>query len=93
MTEPIIICPSCSAEIKLTESLAAPLVLAVRQECEQKIAQKERDVSARHMRGLLKTRYSSAQMSIEAKALFEDLRDVESIRLRSPDSSSARRSK
>ena len=46
-TEPTITCPSCSTEIKLTESLAAPLIQATRQEYEAKIAQKERDVSAR----------------------------------------------
>ena len=47
MIEPIITCPSCSTEIKLTESLAAPLVQATRQQYETKIAQKEREVSAR----------------------------------------------
>jgi hypothetical protein len=39
--------PSCSTEIKLTESLAAPLIQATRAEYEAKIAQKERDVCAR----------------------------------------------
>ena len=28
MTEPTIICPHCKTEIKLTESLAAPLIAA-----------------------------------------------------------------
>ena len=46
-TEPTIICPNCSAEIKLTESLAAPLIQTVRKEYEAKIAQKEADVSKR----------------------------------------------
>jgi hypothetical protein len=47
MNEPTITCPSCSSEIKLTESLAAPLIQATRQEYEAKIAQKERDVAVR----------------------------------------------
>ena len=47
MIEPIIICPSCSTEIKLTELLAAPIVQATRQEYEAKIAQKEREISTR----------------------------------------------
>jgi hypothetical protein len=47
IAEPTIICPNCSKEIKLTESLAAPLVHAVRKEYEAKIAQKEADVSKR----------------------------------------------
>ena len=36
-TEPTIICPNCSTEIKLTESLAAPLIQTVRKEYEAKI--------------------------------------------------------
>lgn len=38
MTEPIITCPNCKTEIKLTESLAAPLVEAQRQEYERRLA-------------------------------------------------------
>ena len=40
MIEPVIECPHCHKEIKLTESLAAPLVEATRQEFEQKLAAK-----------------------------------------------------
>jgi hypothetical protein len=47
MNEPTIICPHCKTEIKLTESLAAPLIEATRQGYEQKIAQKEADVANR----------------------------------------------
>jgi len=47
MIEPTITCPNCSTEIKLTESLAAPLIEATRKEYEAKITQKEQDVSKR----------------------------------------------
>ena len=47
MAEPIIICPNCKTEIKLTESLAAPLIESTRQQYEQRIAEKESDVSRR----------------------------------------------
>ena len=47
MSEPIIICPSCKTEIKLTESLAAPLVASTRLEYEKRIAQKDADVAKR----------------------------------------------
>ena len=47
MTEPTIICPSCKTEIKLTESLAAPLIESTRQQFEQKLAQKDHDIAAR----------------------------------------------
>ena len=40
MIEPTITCPNCSTEIKLTESLAAPIVQATRKEYEAKIAEK-----------------------------------------------------
>jgi hypothetical protein len=47
MNEPIIICPSCKTEIKLTESLAAPLIETTRKQYEQQIAQKDADVAKR----------------------------------------------
>lgn len=47
MTEPTILCPNCKTEIKLTESLAAPLLESTRRQYEQRIAQKESEVSAR----------------------------------------------
>ncbi len=47
MTEPTIICPECKTEVKLTESLAAPLIEATRRQYEQQIAQKEAEVGRR----------------------------------------------
>jgi len=47
MTEPTIICPNCKTEIKLTESLAAPLIEATRRQYEEKLAQKDADIAAR----------------------------------------------
>lgn len=47
MNEPTIICPACKSEIKLTESLAAPLIEATRQQYKQKIAEKEAEVTKR----------------------------------------------
>ena len=44
MSEPIIICPTCKTEIKLTESLAAPLIASTRLEYEKRLAQKDADV-------------------------------------------------
>ena len=38
MTEPTITCPNCATEIKLTESLAAPLIEATRRDYEKRIA-------------------------------------------------------
>ena len=47
MAEPTIKCPKCNQEIKLTESLAAPLVEATRNRFEQLLAQKDVDVIQR----------------------------------------------
>ncbi|HEY9098998.1 MAG TPA: DUF2130 domain-containing protein [Thiobacillus sp.] len=47
MTEPTITCPNCKTEIKLTESLAAPLIAATRQQFEQQLAQKDNDIAKR----------------------------------------------
>lgn len=47
MTEPTIICPQCKTEIKLTESLAAPLLEATKREFEQRLAQKDADAAKR----------------------------------------------
>lgn len=47
MNEPIVVCPSCKTQIKLTESLAAPLIESTRQQYDRKIAQIELEVGKR----------------------------------------------
>lgn len=47
MSEPTIVCPNCKTEIKLTESLAAPLIESTRQQFEQQLAQKDADIAKR----------------------------------------------
>jgi hypothetical protein len=47
MPEPTIICPKCKSEIKLTESLAAPLLESTRLDYEKRLAQKDLDVAGR----------------------------------------------
>ncbi len=47
MTEPTIVCPNCKTEIKLTESLAAPLIAATRRQFEEQLAQKDQDIAQR----------------------------------------------
>jgi hypothetical protein len=66
MAEPTIVCPQCKSEIKLTESLAAPLLESVRREYEQRIAQKESDVARREQ--LLAERAQSLE---KAKAAID----------------------
>ncbi|MGD0672460.1 MAG: DUF2130 domain-containing protein [Candidatus Binatus sp.] len=45
MTEPTIICPSCKTEIRLTESLAAPLIEATRKDYENRLAARDAEVA------------------------------------------------
>jgi len=47
MNEPVIHCPSCRSEIKLTESLAAPLIEATRRQYQDILASKESQVASR----------------------------------------------
>jgi len=52
MSEPTITCPGCQIEIRLTESLAAPLLAETRRQFQHQLAQQERAVAARerHLR-------------------------------------------
>jgi hypothetical protein len=47
MPDPVITCPYCKSEIKLTESLAAPLLEAVRLDYEARLQKKDSDVAHR----------------------------------------------
>ena len=47
MSEPTIVCPNCRTEIKLTESLAAPLIAETRKQFEQQLALREADFTKR----------------------------------------------
>ena len=47
MTEPTIVCPKCNNEIRLTESLAAPLIAATRQQFERQLSEKDADIASR----------------------------------------------
>ena len=47
MTEPTITCPKCKEEIKLTESLAAPLIESTRLEFEERLAKKDVAIAKR----------------------------------------------
>lgn len=47
MTEPTITCPNCKTEIRLTESLAAPLIAATRKQFDEQLLQKDAEVARR----------------------------------------------
>lgn len=68
MTEPTIVCPKCKAEIPLTESLAAPLIAATRQQFELQLSQKDAEIAQREQ----SVREKERQVS-EAKRTQEKL--------------------
>jgi hypothetical protein len=47
LTEPTISCPNCKTDIRLTESLAAPLIAETRRRFEQQLAAKDQDMAKR----------------------------------------------
>ena len=66
MSEPTITCPNCKQEIKLTESLAAPLVEATRSRFEQLLAQKDMDVVRRENEiDVAKEKLANAKKSLD----------------------------
>ncbi len=67
MAEPTIKCPSCGTEIKLTESLAAPLIESTRKQFEQQLAQKDSDIAKREQA----TREKEKQLA-DAKNKFDE---------------------
>ncbi|WP_292995349.1 DUF2130 domain-containing protein [Nitrosomonas sp.] len=66
MTEPTIVCPNCKTEIKLTESLAAPLIESTRRQFEQRLVQKDTEIMRREQ-----------AMREKEKQLTEDKRKLE----------------
>lgn len=69
MTEPTITCPNCKTEIRLTESLAAPLVQQMRKQYEGLLAKKEVEVSQRE--AALRDQQSAFDEKVAAKVKSE----------------------
>ncbi len=71
MNEPIVTCPHCKTEIKLTESLAAPLVASIRQGYEEQLAQKDVQVGQREAA----LREAQAAIARERRAIDDTVAD------------------
>lgn len=85
MNEPTITCPQCRNEIKLTESLAAPMIEVARRDLQAKIAAKDSEIAAREealrvAQGAIDKRRESLeheiseQLTKERKSITEDAR-------------------
>jgi hypothetical protein len=93
MMEPTIACPKCKAEIRLTESLAAPLIAATRQQFEERLSQKDEEIAQREQgvrdRERLVTearRGLDQQVAEQVAALVK----IESVRVTAEESKKAR---
>ncbi len=76
MSDPTVACPNCKTEIKLTESLAAPLVDATRREYERRLAQKDaecvgREATLRQKEELLSKQQASFAARVEEQVKQE----------------------
>ena len=75
--EPAITCPKCGAEIKLTESLAAPLVAATRLEYENRLAEKEQERETRIAEGVAREREKiTLEEAAKAKKAIQDKKEI-----------------
>lgn len=72
MTEPTIICPSCKTEIKLTESLAAPLIESTRRQYEQQedVRIRRREAEVRQPKAAI-TEARSSRLGLESDKTFD----------------------
>jgi hypothetical protein len=76
ISDPTISCPQCKTEIKLTESLAAPLIALTRERYERALAQKDQDIKTREGELTQKTealtlKMQSIQQEVNQKILEE----------------------
>lgn len=71
MTEPTITCPNCKTEIRLTESLAAPLIAATRQQFELKLSQKDEEIAQREQ----SVRDKEKQIAVAKRTLEQQITD------------------
>lgn len=71
MTEPTIVCPTCKSEIKLTESLAAPLIESTKIQFERQLAKKDNEIAER----LQQIRSKEEQLQQEKEKLDQQISD------------------
>lgn len=74
-----ITCPNCKTEIRLTESLAAPLLAATRKDFELRLATKEQEVATRE----LGIREKEKQIAEAKKNLEEQVSEQVEVQLKS----------
>ena len=83
MSEPTITCPNCKTEIRLTESLAAPMIEATRRQFEEQIVLKDAEINKREQRiKLQELSLSESQLAFDEKVSEKVAEQVNSERER-----------
>jgi hypothetical protein len=78
MTEPSITCPKCKTEFPLTQSLAAPLIEATRQQFERQMSEKDSEIAGREQA----VRDKEKQIAEEKRSLDTQIADQVANQLR-----------
>lgn len=91
MSEPTITCPKCKSEIRLTESLAAPLLEQTRVEFQQKLSAKDLEISRREEAVAKSTAEVEQQRSAIESQIASRL-DAERVRIAKEEGDRAKRS-
>lgn len=91
MSEPTITCPKCKSEIRLTESLAAPLLEQTRVEFQQKLSAKDLEITRREEAVAKSTAEVEQQRSAIESQIATRL-DAERIRIAKEEGDRAKRS-
>ena len=89
MTEPAITCPNCKTEIRLTESLAAPLIETTRKQFQQQLAQKDDEIAKREQGILEKERQftiSKNKLDEQVASQVEDQLKIDRARITAEES-------
>lgn len=87
--EPTIVCPKCKHEIKLTESLAAPLLESARLDYEKRLAEKDAD-AARRESSLHDREVALSQAKASLDAQVAEKVKVERLRIAAEEGKKAR---
>jgi len=73
MNEPTIVCPNCNSEIRLTESLAAPLIAATRRQFEQQLQTERVRMSAEESTKAKQASAAELQAKVRELAELQEL--------------------
>lgn len=69
--QPVLTCPNCNCEIRLTDSLAAPLIAETRQQFQEQLARKDAEIADK----LEALRRDEAKLALATDALEDRVRD------------------